>query len=322
MKAHFRKGMMRQHRAAMERDGTCKGVVTFAEIAALLEQAAVQSWRPDQAVAMHEAVGYYVDPATGLMQWDLTRRLTPVEVAAAGDVGAARQRQSKREAIDEQRAKQVDAMEAAKLQVAASTGAIAKVRAAPVERPSEPVPRATKRSLNKHGVYVTGQTHQDQRAASKAEAKEAVEQAEVRGQELWNAKGRREAVTKAEAALEEDDGSVDKLARRVGAVGLLGALVWSRTGHGPKKKNNTPAGATESELVTEVKRACFMEKFSLMPKEAAVRHVAAAVLVPAVAGPVVVEGEEEAGAVQEMEDTLEEGERGEGAIAGVMEDEE
>ena len=58
---------------------------------------------------------------------------------------------------------------------------------------------------------------------------------------------------------------MDELAKQSGAVGMLQALVWSRTKHGAKKKKVIPEGGTESELVSEVKAACAAQAATLMP---------------------------------------------------------
>ena len=61
VKACWRRLMRKQHRAAMLRDDR-KGVVSVAEIAAMLEQALESTWQPEKAVAMNEEVGYRSEP--------------------------------------------------------------------------------------------------------------------------------------------------------------------------------------------------------------------------------------------------------------------
>ena len=72
LKALFRKDLRKQFRAALERPER-RGVVAVAEIAALLEKAAEESWQPESGVQMNQQVGYYIDPVSGYLQWDPLR---------------------------------------------------------------------------------------------------------------------------------------------------------------------------------------------------------------------------------------------------------
>ena len=248
-KALFRRLMRKQHRAALERPDK-KGQVSVPEIAALLEMAIQGSWDGAKAAAMNEEVGYYVDPSTGRLAWDLTRRLTVADAVGAGDSAAAAQRVHRQEAAIEAQESQRRAIEAAQAQVSAAGCAIGNARAAPVARPAEPVPRANKRSLNAGGCYVTGSMHGQQRAADQQAAEEKAQAKEERAASVWTDK-RRADVGKAEALLAECGGSVQVLGERTGGVGLLKALIWSRTGKGPKAKNNTHGAIT-----VEAQAAC------------------------------------------------------------------
>ena len=127
---------------------------------------------------------------------------------------------------------------------------VPKTSYAPVARPAEPVPRANKRSLNAGGCYVTGSMHGQQRAADQQAAEEKAQAKEERAASVWTDK-RRADVGKAEALLAECGGSVQVLGERTGGVGLLKALIWSRTGKGPKAKNNMHGAIT-----VEAQAAC------------------------------------------------------------------
>ena len=82
LKVLFRKFLRKQFRASLERKER-RGAVSVAEIAALLEKAANESWDPESGPAMNSQVGYFTN-AQGLLQWDPLRDEDPDAAADAG----------------------------------------------------------------------------------------------------------------------------------------------------------------------------------------------------------------------------------------------
>jgi hypothetical protein len=250
VKGSWRRKMRRQHRSAMLRDER-KGVVSVAEIAAMLEQAALETWQAEKAVAMNEEVGYYVDPTTKRVAWDLTRRLTLADGLQAEDARAGVQRFHRREAQLLAQEAQHAALGKARSEMEAAGVAIVGARGEAVAPPTVPVPR-TQASLNAGGCYITGAMHGQELAASAQKAKDKETAKEARADAMWTAE-RRALVAAVEAKLEELGGSVERLAAVKGGVTHLRNLIWSRTAHGPKAKNNTKP---DCELTKEAIAAC------------------------------------------------------------------
>ena len=71
----------------------------------------------------------------------------------------------------------------------------------------------------------------------------------------------RAAIAEAEEALKAH-GSVAALGEARGATKHLRELIWSRTGHGPKAKNNA-----NGELTAEAEKACKDQPSSLCPRD-------------------------------------------------------
>ena len=261
VKACWRRLMRKQHRAAMLRDDR-KGVVSVAEIAAMLEQALESTWQPEKAVAMNEEVGYYIDATTGRLAWDLTRRLTLADALQAEDARAGASRFHRREAAIEAQAAQSAALGVARSQMEAAGVAIAGARTAAVAPPTVPVPRS-KAALNSIGCYISGPDHGRELAATTQKQQQQAADKEARADAVWTVE-RRKQVAATEAKLEELGGSVERLAGSYGGVGHLRVLIWSRTGHGPKAKNNT---APDCLLTAEATAACLASAVTKCPPE-------------------------------------------------------
>ena len=75
----------------------------------------------------------------------------------------------------------------------------------------------------------------------------------------------RDAVEKAEAALEDKGGDLAALLASRGGVGHTKMIVLSRTGHHPKKENKPEREGEESALLLEARAAVSKSARSLCP---------------------------------------------------------
>jgi len=216
---------------------------TFAEIAGLVEQSLVEAWDPEKAASLNEEVGYYMD-THGRLAWDLTRKMTPADVVAAADQAAAGSRMHQQQAKDETQAKQFAAIQLAKKQIAAATGAVAAANVTPIAPPAKAAGRMKGKSVNKGGLFITGNTHRtwlQGEAQAKETAKDTKENKVKVFWEKW-----RPLAEAAEVALEKAGGDVAKAKLQ---VRHLNSLVVSRSGKTPTAKNNKD-GALLAEAVT------------------------------------------------------------------------
>ena len=263
-KAIFRQLMRKQHRAAME---TKARTVTFAEIAALVEKALLESFDPSLVIGMNEEVGYYISE-DGYLQCDPARlMIKPADAAraeepapAAAPVAARSSRTRRREEVQKQQDLTAAALAKKQKEIHAALGVVAAAKVAPVAVPTMAVPRPNKKSLNVHGCVITSKTHGQQIAVDKQAVEDADAKKADKENEFWQR--HRPAVRNAEAALEEAGGTPSKIKGQK----LLDALIVSRTGHLPKAKNNNVAsGDTEGARLKEARAALTLSKETLCP---------------------------------------------------------
>ena len=99
--------------------------------------------------------------------------------------------------------------------------------------------------------------HVQQQDADKQAAQEKQQGKEQHMADRWTVE-RRADVRKAEEQFRECKGSVQRLPECRGGVGLLRALVWSRTGHAAKAKHNKNGAITkEAEVACEAQATSF-----------------------------------------------------------------
>jgi hypothetical protein len=151
--------------------------------------------------------------------------------------------------------------------------AVAGCRAVPIAQPTVPVPKQGKsKSMNKGGLYVTGEDHGKRLAADREAAKQKEAAAAAKQTSAWDK--HRATVQAAEALLLAKSGRLEDVLRSTRGAGHLKMLVLSRTGHHAKKPNKPEEGQTESALLLEARDACKAQPQSLCPPQAEVARIA------------------------------------------------